>query len=150
MPDWMLRNNSWTERIYNVNLTLEKWGWLGGQDRNGPKGRVGRKGMWGIHVGSREEIEGWGTALLGWGPGCDLRVRKVLMERWSAARSSVSRWGGDLRLWKKRSSLPDAGIQVGKWRRAKMIFKAGEILEGFYLQRRLLWNCRSWTFKLEL
>lgn len=28
----------------------------------------------------------------------------------------------------KRSSLPDVGVQVGKWRRAKMILKAGEIL----------------------
>ena len=43
----------------------------------------------------------------------------------------------------ERSSLPDVGVQVGKWRRAKVILKAGGILTGFQLQRSLLWNCRS-------
>lgn len=41
------------------------------------------------------------------------------------------------------SSLLNRGVQREKRRRVKMTLKTGEVLMGFQVLRRLLWDCRS-------
>ena len=62
-----------------------------------------------------------------------------LQQREEASEGHVKTWPVE----DESSFLLNRGVQREKQRRVKMTLKTGEVLMGFQVLRRLLWDCRS-------